>query len=202
MHDAPVTLAITGASGAPYAVRLLRALNEADVRVGLIVSKTGWRLLAEEVGITSEPELRIASGPWKRVVLYADDDRGATPASGSAPSRGMVICPCSMGTLASIAQGTTRSLIERSADVVLKERRRLILVARETPYSAIHLENMLRVTRAGATVLPASPGFYHRPGRIDDLIDFIVGRILQHLDIPHTLGPQWRAGEITPGEAS
>lgn len=198
LRDVPVTVAITGASGAPYAVRLLQALNEAGVRVGLIISRTGWRLLAEEAGIATEAELRSVSGPWKRVVLYADDDRGATPASGSAPSRGMVICPCSMGTLASIAQGTTRSLIERAADVVLKERRPLVLVPRESPYSAIHLENMLRLTRAGATILPASPGFYHRPTRIDDLVDFIVGRILQHVGVAHTLGPQWRAGEITP----
>lgn len=196
--DAPLTLAITGASGAPYAVRLLQALNDADVRIGLIVSRTGWRLLAEEMGIANEAELRAVSGPWRRVVLYADDDRGATPASGSAPSRGMVICPCSMGTLASIAQGTTRSLIERAADVVLKERRPLVVVPRETPYSVIHLENMLRLTRAGATVLPASPGFYHRPQRMDELIDFIVGRILQHIGIEHTLGPQWQAGEIVP----
>ena len=200
MNDAPVTLAITGASGAPYAVHLLRALNDADVRVGLIVSKTGWRLLAEEMGIANEPELRAATGNWKRVVLYADDDRGATPASGSAPSRGMVVCPCSMGTLASIAQGTTRSLIERAADVALKERRPLILVPRETPYSAIHLENMLRLTHAGAVVLPASPGFYHRPQRMEELFDFIAARILQHLGIAHTIGPQWRAGEIRPGQ--
>lgn len=190
---------MTGASGAPYAVRLMRALNEADVPVGLIVSRTGWRLLAEELGISSEAELRAASGPWRRVVLYGDDDRGATPASGSAPSRGMVVCPCSMGTLASIAQGTTRSLIERSADVALKERRRLILVPRETPYSAIHLENMLRLTRAGATILPASPGFYHRPERIEDLIDFVVGRILQHLGIELAVGPRWKSGEVAPG---
>ncbi len=200
--DASVTLAITGASGAPYAVRLLRALNEADVPVGLVVSRTGWRLLAEELAIAGEAELRAASGPWKRVVLYADDDRGATPASGSAPSRGMVVCPCSMGTLASIAQGTTRSLIERAADVALKERRPLVLVPRETPYSAIHLENMLRLTRAGAVVLPASPGFYHRPQRIEELIDFVVARILQHLSIEHEIGPRWRAGEITPGAES
>jgi flavin prenyltransferase len=100
-----------------------------------------------------------------------------------------------MGTLASIAQGTTRSLIERAADVVLKERRRLVLVPRETPYSAIHLENMLRVTRAGAVVLPASPGFYHRPARIEDLVDFIVGRVLSHLDVDHDLGPRWQSGE-------
>lgn len=191
---------MTGASGAPYAVRLLRALNEADVPVGLVISRTGWRLLAEELGIASEAKLRSASGPWRRVVLYGDDDRGATPASGSAPSRGVVVCPCSMGTLASIAQGTTRSLIERAADVALKERRPLILVPRETPYSAIHLENMLRLTNAGATILPASPGFYHRPERIDELVDFIVGRILQHLGIDHTLGPQWKAGEIAPGD--
>src|SRR5690606_12092348 len=153
--------------------------------------------LAEELGISSEAELRAASGPWRRVVLYGDDDRGATPASGSAPSRGMVVCPCSMGTLASIAQGTTRSLIERAADVVLKERRRLILVPRETPYSQIHLENMLRLTRAGAVILPASPGFYHRPASIDDLIDFVVGRVLAHLDVPADIGPRWQSGERT-----
>ena len=195
MSGAPVTLAITGASGAPYAVRLLRALNEAAVDVRLIVSDTGWRLLAEELDLGDEAALRSASGDWSRVTLYADTDRGATPASGSAPSRGMVVCPCSMGTLASIAQGTTRSLVERAADVVLKERRPLVLVPRETPYSAIHLENMLRVTRAGAIVLPASPGFYHRPATIEDLVDFIVGRVLSHLGVDHALGPEWRSGE-------
>jgi flavin prenyltransferase len=191
----PVTLAVTGASGAPYAVRLLRVLNEATVPVRLIVSRTGWRLLQEEMDIASDAELRAQTGDWSRVTLYSDDDRGATPASGSTPSHGMVVCPCSMGTLASIAQGTTRSLIERAADVVLKERRRLVLVPRETPYSMIHLENMLRLTRAGAVVLPASPGFYQRPQRIDELIEFIVGRILSHLDLPHSIGPRWLSGE-------
>jgi 4-hydroxy-3-polyprenylbenzoate decarboxylase len=179
----PVTLAMTGASGAPYAVRLLRALNHSGVPVRLIISDTGWRLLDEEMDIADEAALRNATGDWSRVVAYSNRDRGATPASGSAPSRGMIICPCSMGTLASIAQGTTRSLIERAADVVLKERRPLVVVPRETPYSAIHLENMLRLTRAGAVVLPASPGFYHRPSGIDGLIDFIVGRILSHIGI-------------------
>lgn len=192
---APVTFAITGASGAAYAVRLLEALNTARVPVRLIISRTGWRLLDEEVDIASEDALRGRTGDWSDVVLYSDDDRGATPASGSAPSRGMVVCPCSMGTLASIAQGTTRSLIERAADVVLKERRRLILVPRETPYSMIHLENMLRLTQAGAVVLPASPGFYHRPQDVGDLIDFIVGRVLSQLDVTHDLGPRWQAGE-------
>ncbi|HET9982247.1 MAG TPA: flavin prenyltransferase UbiX [Longimicrobiales bacterium] len=195
MSDAPVTLAMTGASGAPYAVRLLRALNEARVPVRLIVSDVGWRLLDEELGIRSEAELRERTGDWSDVVLYDDRDRGATPASGSAPSRGMVVCPCSMGTLASIAQGTTRSLIERAADVCLKERRTLVLVPRETPYSAIHLENMLRLTRAGAVVLPASPGFYHRPASIEDLLDFVVGRVLSQLGVEHHIGPRWQSGE-------
>ena len=191
----PLTVAVTGASGAPYAVRLLAALNDAHVPVRLIVSRTGWRLLEEELDITDEAALRAHTGDWSNVIMYSDDDRGATPASGSAPSRGMVICPCSMGTLASIAQGTTRSLIERAADVVLKERRKLILVPRETPYSQIHLENMLRLTQAGAIVLPASPGFYHRPAQIDDLIDFVVGRILSHVDVEHRIGPRWQSGE-------
>lgn len=195
MGAAPVTLAITGASGAPYAVRLLSALNAARVPLRLIVSDTGWRLLEEELDIADEAGLRQCTGDWSQVVSYRDDDRGATPASGSAPSRGMVVCPCSMGTLASIAQGTTRSLIERAADVVLKERRRLILVPRETPYSQIHLENMLRLTQAGAIVLPASPGFYHRPRSIDELIDFVVGRVLAHLDVPGDIGPRWQSGE-------
>jgi 4-hydroxy-3-polyprenylbenzoate decarboxylase len=195
----PVTLAMTGASGAPYAVRLLRALNHSGVPVRLIISDTGWRLLDEEMDIADEAALRNATGDWSRVVAYSNRDRGATPASGSAPSRGMIICPCSMGTLASIAQGTTRSLIERAADVVLKERRPLVVVPRETPYSAIHLENMLRLTRAGAVVLPASPGFYHRPSGIDGLIDFIVGRILSHIGIESGLGPRWMSGENSPG---
>lgn len=195
MSTLPVTVAITGASGAPYAVRLLSLLNGADVPVRLIVSKTGWRLLQEEMDIPDEAALRNHTGDWSQVVMYRDDDRGATPASGSAPSRGMVVCPCSMGTLASIAQGTTRSLIERAADVVLKERRRLILVPRETPYSQIHLENMLRLTQAGAVILPASPGFYHRPASMDDLIDFIAGRVLAHLDVPADVGPRWQSGE-------
>ena len=195
MNDIPVTLAMTGASGARYAVRLLQVLNDASVPVSLIISDVGWRLLLEEMDIRDEAGLRKLTGDWSRVKMFADNDRGATPASGSAPSRGMVVCPCSMGTLASIAQGTTRSLIERAADVVLKERRKLILVPRETPYSSIHLENMLRLTNAGAVVLPASPGFYHRPESIDELIDFVVGRIVAQLGIDVRIGPRWQAGE-------
>ncbi|CAN5253015.1 flavin prenyltransferase UbiX [soil metagenome] len=193
--DAPITFGVTGASGAPYAVRLLSALNEAAVPVRLIVSQYGWRLLAEESGIGSTEELRAATGDWSRVELYGATDRGGTPASGSAPSRGMVICPCSMGTLGSIAAGTSRNLVERSADVALKERRPLVLVPRETPLSLIHLDNMTRLTRAGATILPAAPGFYHQPESIADLVDFVVARILDHLGVPHNVGTRWKSGE-------
>ena len=195
MSSLPVTFAMTGASGAPYAVRLLEVLNDARIPVNLVISDTGWRLLEEELDIKGEDALRARTGDWSQVKIFSDKDRGATPASGSAPSRGMVVCPCSMGTLASIAQGTTRSLIERAADVCLKERRTLILVPRETPYSLIHLENMLRLTQAGALILPASPGFYHRPKNMDDLIDFVVGRIAAHLGVEKHIGPLWKAGE-------
>ncbi|HEU0302518.1 MAG TPA: flavin prenyltransferase UbiX [Longimicrobium sp.] len=196
---APVTFGITGASGAPYAVRLLRALNESGTPVRLIVSGYGLRLLAEETGIDGIDALRAATGDWSRVELYDSLDRGATPASGSAPSAGMVVCPCSMGTLASIAAGTSRNLVERAADVALKERRPLILVPRETPLSLIHLENMTRLTRAGATIMPAAPGFYHRPRSIDDLVDFVVSRILDHLGVEHGLGARWKSGERGDG---
>ena len=194
----PIVLAITGASGAPYAVRLLRGLLEASRPVWLIVSAHGWRLLRTESGIGSIEGLRgIAGGAaWDRhVTVYDDADRGATPASGSAITGGMVICPCSMGTLSAISLGASRSLIERAADVVLKERRRLILVPRETPLSAIHLQNMLRVTRAGAVVLPAAPGFYHTPRGIEDLVDFIVARILDQLGVAQSLVRRWQGDE-------
>lgn len=193
--DAPVTLGITGASGAPYAVRLLQMLCETGTPTRLIVSTYGLRLLAEESGIADLDALRLATGDWSRVEMYDSLDRGATPASGSAPSRGMVVCPCSMGTLASIAAGTSRNLVERAADVALKERRPLILVPRETPLSLIHLENMTRLARAGATIMPASPGFYNRPESISELVDFVVARILDHLDVPNALGKRWSAGE-------
>jgi 4-hydroxy-3-polyprenylbenzoate decarboxylase len=190
----PIVVAVTGASGAPYAVRLLQVLAATSRPTWLIVSSHGWRLLETESAIASLDALRDAVGAenWDRWVTVHDDrDRGARPASGSARTGGMVICPCSMGTLASIAAGTSRSLVERAADVTLKERRPLLLVPRETPLSVIHLENMLRLTRAGATVLPAAPGFYHRPGKIDDLVDFVVARILDHLHVEHAVGRRW-----------
>jgi 4-hydroxy-3-polyprenylbenzoate decarboxylase len=157
------------------------------------VSSHGLRLLRTETEIGDVEGLRahIGAGFDRYVTLFDDADRGAAPASGSAKSAGMVICPCSMGTLASIAAGVSRSLVERAADVALKERRPLVLVPRETPLSAIHLENMLRVTRAGAVVMPAAPGFYHRPKTIDELVDFIVARVLDHLHVENTLAPRW-----------
>ena len=194
MSERPIVFAITGASGAPYAVRLLRALVEAKRTVQLIVSDHGWRLLETESGIGDVGALQKRTGgdAWKNLVItYDDRDRGAAPASGSALTAGMVIAPCSMGTLAAIAAGTSRSLVERAADVTLKERRPLVLVPRETPLSAIHLENMLRVTHAGAVVMPAAPGFYHRPSGIDDLVDFMVGRILDHLGVENTVSRRW-----------
>jgi 4-hydroxy-3-polyprenylbenzoate decarboxylase len=193
----PLVVAITGASGAPYAVRLLQALAQAAQPTWLIVSDHGLRLLSTESGIDSIDALRdhVGASAWDASVRTFDDrDRGALPASGSVRTRGMVICPCSMGTIAAISQGTSRSLVERAADVVLKERRRLVVVPRETPYSDIHLENMLRLTRAGAVVMPASPGFYHRPSRIEELVDFVVGRILDHVGIPNEM-PRWTGGD-------
>ena len=190
----PFTVAITGASGAPYAVRLVEQLCVVGQPVSLIVSGHGMRLLSTETGIESIAALRDAVGAdaWDAVVtVYDDADRGAAPASGSARSAGMVICPCSMGTLSAIAAGSSRSLIERAADVTLKERRKLILVPRETPLSGIHLENMLKLSREGVVILPAAPGFYHRPTSISELVDFIVARVMDQMGVEHSLGHRW-----------
>lgn len=197
-RELPLVVAITGASGAPYAVRLLQSLAAAARPVWLVVSTHGWRLLDTESGIASLDALRAAVGGagWDaHVTVFDDHDRGARPASGSARTAGMVIVPCSMGTIAAVSQGTSRSLVERAADVTLKERRPLVVVPRETPLSVIHLENMLRLTRAGATVLPAAPGFYHRPRAIADLVDFVVARVLDHFGIEHAVGRRW-TGEV------
>ena len=190
----PIVVGITGASGAPYAVRLLQELMSANRTVSLIVSKYGLRLLDTEMGIESIEALRKAVGAtaWDSCVqVYSNDDRGAPPASGSALTAGMIVCPCSMGTLSAISVGSSRSLIERAADVTLKERRKLVLVPRETPLSAIHLANMLRLTRAGAVIMPAAPGFYHRPRQISDLVDFVVARMLDQLGVEQTLVKRW-----------
>jgi len=192
-----LVLAMTGASGAPYAVGLLRALCRAGRTVHLTVSPSGAQVLREELGIA------VALGPGTfdsavfgpleggRVVYHHHEDFSAGIASGSFLTGGMVIAPCSMSTLGSIAHGITTNLITRAADVHLKERRRLILVPRETPLSLVHLENMVGVTRAGAVVLPAMPGWYHQPQSLDDLIGFVVARICDLLGVEHGLGARW-----------
>jgi 4-hydroxy-3-polyprenylbenzoate decarboxylase len=188
----PVVLAITGASGAPYAVRLLEVLVTHRARVWLIPSEYGMRLLREESNIKSLEGLKEATGgDWSSVEVFADDDRGAKPASGSQRTGGMVVCPCSMATVAAIAVGASRSLVERAADVTLKERRKLIVVPREAPLSLIHLRNLTTVAEAGAVVLPAAPGFYHRPTKVSELVDFVVQRILDQLDFDIEIARRW-----------
>jgi 4-hydroxy-3-polyprenylbenzoate decarboxylase len=192
MTALPLVLALTGASGAPYGVRFLEILARSRVPVWLITSEHGMRLLQEECAIGSLDALRQATGgDWSSVVNYPDGDRGALPASGSRRTAGMVICPCSMGTLAAVAAGTSRSLVERAADVTLKERRKLVLVTREAPLSVIHLRNMVTVAEAGGVVLPASPGFYHRPTEVSQLVDFVVQRIIDQVGLDLEVAPRW-----------
>lgn len=189
---APWVVAITGASGAPYAVRLLEVLAGNGVPLSLIVSSHGWRLLSMEAGIGTQDELQARTrGDWTSVTVYDDGDRGAKPASGSTKTAGMVICPCSMGTASAIAHGSSRSLVERAADVALKERRKLIVVPRETPLSLIHLRNLTTLAEAGAVVVPAAPGFYHRPEAVSELVDFIVQRVVDQMGLAIDLTPRW-----------
>lgn len=188
----PLVFALTGASGAPYAVRVLDLLARNQVPVWLIVSGHGWRLLKEESGIANLGGLKKATGgKWPSIEVFDDADRGAKPASGSQKTRGMLICPCSMGTVSAIAHGTSRSLVERAADVTLKEGRKLVVVPRETPLSLVHLRNLTAAAEAGVTVLPGAPGFYHRPKQISDLVDFIAQRILDQFDLDIEVAPRW-----------
>ena len=194
----PVVLALTGASGAPYGVRLLEVLARHEVPVWLITTSHGMRLLKDECGIESLDALRTATGgSWTSVTAFPDGDRGALPASGSQRTHGMVVCPCSMGTVAAIAAGTSRSLVERAADVTLKERRKLVLVPRETPLSLVHLRNLVAVTEAGAVVIPAAPGFYHRPSSVAELVDFIVQRVLDQLGLEIEIARRWTGDDAT-----
>ncbi len=194
-----VCLAFTGASGLPYGVRLLECLLAAGCRVQLLYSQAAQIVAKQEMALDlpSRPQEVAAyfrsrhAGLPGSLEVYGREEWFAPVASGSNPPDAMVVCPCSMGTLAAIAQGLSDNLIERAADVVLKERRTLVLVPREAPFSTIHLENMLRLSRAGAVILPPSPGFYHHPQRIEDLVDFVVARILDQLAIPHTLMARW-----------
>lgn len=194
-----ITLAITGASGAVYGVRLLEQLLSAGCQVHLLLSSAAQVVLATELDLnwptdpkTCQQYLIEQYGCGEdQLRVYGRDDWFSPVASGSAAPKQMVVCPCSMGTVAAIAHGMSDNLIERAADVVLKERGHLLLVPRETPYSAIHLENMLKLTQLGATILPASPGFYHKPQSIDELVNFLVARILDHLNIKQIISPRW-----------
>lgn len=199
MNQSAIALAMTGASGAQYGLRLLECLLEAGETVYLMLSKPAQVVIGMETdlglpGRTAEIReflsQRHGCAPG-RLQVYGKEEWTAPIASGSAAARAMVVCPCTTGTLASIACGTSDNLIERVADVTLKEGRKLILVVRETPFSVIHLENMLKLARCGATILPANPGFYHRPASVAELVDFIVARILDQLGIANSLVPRW-----------
>lgn len=195
----PITVAITGASGAQYALRLLQCLVAADRTVYVMVSKAAQVVMATETDwkVPGTPDKMQAylteklSAKEGQIQVFGREQWFAPVASGSGKNGPMVVCPCSTGTLSAIATGASNNLIERAADVAIKERRELILVMRESPYSAIHLENMLKLSQLGVTIMPASPGFYHEPKTIEDLIDFMVARILTHLGIEQSLMPFW-----------
>lgn len=190
-------VAITGASGSIYGLRLVSELLRSGMRVSLILSSAGRQVLNHETGLEWSAELSEQRHQVQEyfasiaVDCLAIDDFWAGAASGSAAADAMVVAPCSMGTVGRIAAGLSGNLLERAADVMLKEHRRLILVPRETPFSSIHLENLLRLSQAGAIILPAMPGFYHGPNQIDDLVDFVVGKILDQLDVQHSLFTRW-----------
>lgn len=194
-----ISLAITGASGAFYGIRLLECLLKADIHVYLMISSPAKVVIATETEIKlpgRNDEIkqyfsdRFSTNP-DNLQIFSKEQWMSPVASGSNAPDAMVVCPCSTGTLSAISCGTSRTLIERAADVMLKEQRQLILVPRETPYSAIHLENMLKLSRLGVSILPASPAFYHKPEKISDLVDFVVARILDHLGVEQHLAPRW-----------
>lgn len=199
MSEKTVTVALTGASGMPYGLRLVECLLGAGCRVWLLYSQVAqvvakqeldWQLPGRPAEVEAELGARFGAGPGQ-LRVFGREEWFAPPASGSNPPDAMVVCPCTMGSLAAIAGGLSQNLIERAADVVLKEGRKLVLVPRETPFSAIHLENMLRLARLGVCILPANPGFYHHPKTVDDLVDFVVARVLDQLGVAHELMARW-----------
>ncbi len=203
-----LTVAITGASGTIYAHRTLRLLAESGAvrTINLIMSSTAATVAQVEAGVNLREPSAAVFNKWlglpedsSIIRFWRLDNFAAKPSSGSNKQAGMIIVPCSMGTLGAIASGSGTNLIHRAADVCLKERRKLVLVPRETPYNAIHLENMLKLAHAGASILPASPGFYHRPKSIEELVDHLCFRILDQFDIPHSSKSQW-TGEEVPSE--
>jgi 4-hydroxy-3-polyprenylbenzoate decarboxylase len=197
-----VAVAFTGASGLPYGLRLLECLIVARARIFLLYSPAAQVVARQELELTLPTQPAAAAAYFAeryraepgQLTVFGREDWMSPVASGSNPADAMAVCPCSMGTLGALAAGLADNLIERAADVMLKERRTLVLVPRETPLSAIHLENMLKLSRAGAVILPPSPGFYGHPRTIEDLVDFVVARVLDQLGVEHTLGPRWGAG--------
>lgn len=198
-----IAVALTGASGMPYGLRLVQCLLGAGARVELLYSQVAQIVARQETDVAlparaAEVEAELAArydALPGQLAVYGREEWFAPLASGSNPPDAMVVCPCTMGTLAAIAAGLSSNLIERAADVCLKERRPLILVPRETPFSTLHLENMLRLSRMGVVILPPNPGFYTHPQSIDDLVDFVVARILDQLRVPHTLVRRWGEGD-------
>ena len=197
-----VTVGVTGASGAVLAKKMLQLL-EADARVGrvhLVVTETGLRLFAEELGISAgdakQLPIRLLGAASRKIEVLSNKDVGASIASGSHDVDAMVVIPCSMGTLGTIASGVSDDLVSRSADVMLKEARKLVLCVRDTPFSRIHLENMLRVQQAGAVIMPAVPAFYHHPKTIDDLVTQYVCRVMAQLDLPQVEMYRWEGSLI------
>jgi 4-hydroxy-3-polyprenylbenzoate decarboxylase len=196
-----IAVALTGASGIGYGLRLLQCLIDTEVRVYLLISRAAQVVLKMEAGLevpgrTAEAQVffdRYFGARPGQLRVFGREQWTAPVASGSNPPDAMAICPCTVGTLSSIAAGLSDDLIDRAADVILKEGRTLVLVVRETPFSIIHLENMLRLARAGAIIMPANPGFYFHPQTVDDVIDFMVARVLDHLKVPHELLPRWGA---------
>ncbi len=194
-----ITVALTGASGMPYGLRLVECLLGAGCRVWLLYSQVAqivarqemdWNLPGRAAEVEAELSARFGVAPGQ-LRVFGREEWFAPPASGSNPPEAMVVCPCTMGTLAAIAGGMSQNLIERAADVVIKEGRKLVLVPRETPYSAIHLENMLKLARLGVSILPPNPGFYNHPRTVEDLVDFVVARILDQLGVAHSLTARW-----------
>ncbi|MBS0352792.1 MAG: UbiX family flavin prenyltransferase [Proteobacteria bacterium] len=194
-----IAIALTGASGMPYGLRLVECLLAAGCRVWLLYSQVAQIVAKQEMDLAlpsrpTEVEALLSErfgAAAGQLRVFGREEWFAPPASGSNPPDAMVVCPCSMGSLASIAAGLAGNLIERAADVAIKEGRKLILVPRETPFSPLHLENMLRLARMGVVILPANPGFYHRPQTVGDLVDFVVARVLDQLAVPHELMPRW-----------
>jgi len=194
-----ITLAFTGASGMPYGVRLLELLLASGNRVYLLYSQPAQMVAHQEMQFVLPSRAKDAEELFSRrfnsvegqLRVFGREDWFAPVASGSNAPDAMVVCPCTMGTLAAIAGRLSQKLIERAADVMLKEKRKLILVPRETPFSSIHLENMLKLAQAGAVILPPNPGFYHHPQTVEDMVDFVVARILDHLEVGHALMPRW-----------